>query len=217
MEQQQLKQEHEEATAFFRAICERHDKAVQVERDLKERREALRRRVSELEEQLRKHDFVNALCAMAATLGAHQAVRGGGTFECPVCRERYPCAMDESVLCGAQQKADDENIGHLLRWLGSWQMRYTCGHSVCRLCYERSLKAIYMPDFFIHTALGSACPVCRGPRYVMFVEDEQVEWAANDVIMQHDNPLYITTPPDEDSANDDDYSCADEDESDGAS
>lgn len=193
----QVYDELQRTTAQYEAVMAQHDSAKQQAEALARERELLRRRVLELGEQAHTAPLLELVQQLAPLV---QLAADDCFFACLVCRERFPYA----IFFGDSQPQQPAALADLARWLGSWQMRFPCGHSLCRLCYERSLKAVFMPSFFSSSSgLGVACPLCKKPRHVFLLEDDDNSWGADDELLQVGDALHITTAPCADSSSDD--------------
>lgn len=191
-------EELERTTLRYQDVITQHDSAKVLADALAKERETVRRRLVELDEQTHQEPLLSLLQQIAPFVERAALDNPGGCFfSCLVCRERFPYA----ILPDHTQ--NDETVADLARWLGSWQMRFPCGHSLCRLCYERSLKSVYTPELMsTSTGLSACCPLCKKPRYVFLVEDED-SWGADDELLDIENPLHITTAPTPDTFSDD--------------
>ncbi|MDE2255281.1 MAG: hypothetical protein KGL42_13610 [Betaproteobacteria bacterium] len=216
-----LFEELQRTTADFQRVIGEHDQVKAQTEALAKQREHLRRRIAELNEQVNGQPSVEMLQQLSTVVVAHAKEHSQAFFTCLVCKEHFPCGVSERMVAELQQTGEAASLGSVVgspadiaRWLGSWQMRYPCGHSLCRLCYDRSLRALLMPEWGHHsTALSSVCPLCKSPRYVLTLDDDLKEWEPDDVFVEQDSALHVTLCAGTDDE-DDDYAYLAEDDHD---
>jgi hypothetical protein len=192
--------EHDDVAARYSSVCQQHTQATKTARQLATEREQLRRRVIELKTRMQHHQLAAWIKQLAEAV---PTLNNGCLFQCAICQDNFPCAIAESDLESTDLNALP-SLGSLTLWLGSWQMRFACEHSVCRICYVRSLREILVPST-THTLLGARCPICKSPRQLMSIDSDPDDCCSDDEYLDIGHPLHVTTAASEPEEEDPDH------------